>query len=64
MLFAFIVTFQLLPLARMLNFCESPSELAYCSTAVPLVCPATSIDLLVADSGDIRYAYPASNTGV
>src|SRR4051812_18908997 len=35
-LFAFIVIFQLLPTARMLNFCGSPSQLEYCCTTVPL----------------------------
>ena len=56
LLFAFIAIFQLLPLARMLNFCGSPSELAYCSHggAVGLEALATSTDLFVADSGDSR----------
>src|SRR3954464_3577868 len=55
-LFAFIAIFQLLPTARMLNFCGSPSQLDSCCRAVPLFCEPLemSIDFVCADIGEMR----------
>ena len=51
-----IAIFQLLPVARTLNFCGAPSQLAYCCTQVPLVVDPlhTSTDLPVTCIGEIR----------